>query len=214
MVTTDQPSLRARKKQATRQALRVAALRLALERGVENVRVEDIAAAAGVSARTYNNYFSSREQAIIAAVTAERETRVAEAVTARPADVSLADAVIDAVVGQYTDPGESMDDVLMLITNSPALQTSYLDTLAMIEGPLADALTERAGHIDRLTAQVLAAGVGAAAKIALQEWLHATAAPTSLSGFVVPSGSLPDLMRAALLPLVPAIDAAAKPSGR
>jgi len=54
--------LRERKKEATRQALQVAALRLALDRGPENVRVDDIAEAAGVSPRTYNNYFSSREQ--------------------------------------------------------------------------------------------------------------------------------------------------------
>ncbi len=82
-MTTEPAGLRERKKQATRQALREAALRLALERGPDNVRVDDIAEVAGVSPRTYNNYFSSREQAIIAAVTAERESRVAAAVAAR-----------------------------------------------------------------------------------------------------------------------------------
>src|SRR6266545_806054 len=128
-VTTNRPSLRERKKQATREALRAAALRLALERGPENVRVDDIAEAAGVSPRTYNNYFSSREQAIVAAVTAERASRVA--------------------------------------------------------------------------------AVGAAAKVALQQWLQSTTVPPSMSGFVVPSGSLPNLMRTALMPLVPALDAAA-----
>jgi AcrR family transcriptional regulator len=81
-VTTPPPGLRERKKQATRKALREAALRLALERGRDDVRVDDIAEAAGVSPRTYNNYFSSREQAI--AVTAEREARVAAAVAGRP----------------------------------------------------------------------------------------------------------------------------------
>src|SRR5258706_3745207 len=60
-----EPSLREKKKRATRDALQAAALRLALERGPENVRVEDIAEAAGVSPRTYNNYLSSREQAIL-----------------------------------------------------------------------------------------------------------------------------------------------------
>src|SRR5258705_5932723 len=97
-VMTGRPSLRERKKQATREALRAAALRLALERGPENVRVDDIAEAAGVSPRTYDNYFSSREQAIIAAVTAERASRVSAAVAARPAHGSPADPVIDAVV--------------------------------------------------------------------------------------------------------------------
>jgi len=208
-VTTNRPSLRERKKQATREALRAAALRLALERGPENVRVDDIAEAAGVSPRTYNNYFSSREQAIVAAVTAERASRVAAAVAARPADVSLADAVINAVVGQYTDPGDDARDALLMITTSPALRACYADAVTTIEGPLADAIAERCQGMDRLTAQVLSASVGAAAKVALQQWLQSTTVPPSMSGFVVPSGSLPNLMRTALMPLVPALDAAA-----
>jgi hypothetical protein len=76
------------------------------------------------SPRTYNNYFSSREQAIVAAVTAERASRVASAVAARAADVSLADAVIDAVVGQYTEPGDNARDALLMITTSPALDAA------------------------------------------------------------------------------------------
>jgi AcrR family transcriptional regulator len=201
--------LRERKKQATRAALRAAALRLALERGPENVRVDDISEAAGVSPRTYNNYFSSREQAIVAAVTAERASRVAAAVAARPGDVSLADAVIDAVIEQYTDPGEDARDALLMITTSPALRACYADTVTTIEGPLAEAITERCQGMDRLTAQVLAASVGATAKVALRQWLQSTTAPASMSGFVVASGSLPNLMRIALTPLVPALDAAA-----
>ena len=208
-MTTGRPSLRERKKQATREALRAAALRLALERGPENVRVDDIAEAAGVSSRTYNNYFSSREQAIVAAVTAERAARVASAVAARAAGVSLADAVIDAVVGQYTEPGDDARAALLMITTSPALRACYIDTVAAMDGPLAEAIAERCPGMDRLTADVLSAGVGAAAKLALRQWLQSTSAPASMPGFVVPSGSLPDLIRSALMPLVPALDAAA-----
>jgi AcrR family transcriptional regulator len=208
-VTIRRPDLRERKKQATREALRAAALRLALERGPENVRVDDIAEAAGVSPRTYNNYFSSREQAIVAAVTAERESRVAAAVAARPADVSLAAAVIDAVVEQYTDPGDHARDVLLMITTSPALRACYVDAVTMIEDPLAAAITERSPGMDRLTAQVLSASVGAAAKVALRQWLQSTTMFPSISGFVIPSGSLPHLMRTALARLAPALDAVA-----
>jgi AcrR family transcriptional regulator len=212
-VTTDGPGLRERKKEATRVALRTAALRLALERGPEHVRVDDIAEAAGVSVRTYNNYFSSREQAIVAAVTAERASRVAAAVATRPADVRLAEAVIDAVVEQHTDPGDDARDALLMITTSSALRACYADAVTSIEGPLAEAIAGRCHGLDGLSARVLAASVGAAAKVALRQWLQPAAAPASMRGFVVPSASLPELMRAALMPLVPALDAAAEPPG-
>ncbi|MHA6629386.1 TetR/AcrR family transcriptional regulator [Pseudonocardia sichuanensis] len=205
-MTTGRGGLRERKKQATREALRAAALRLALERGPENLRVDDIAEAAGVSPRTYNNYFASREQAIVAGVTAEREVRVAAAVARRSPGTGLADAVIDAVVAHYTEPPPSDVDGLLLVTTSPALRTAYLEAVTTIEEPLAAAIAERGGGIDRMTARVLAAGVAAATRIALQEWLRATGG----SGLVVPSGSLPDLLRAALAPLRPALDDAAR----
>lgn len=205
---TEPTSLRERKKRATRQALRAAALRLALERGPENVRVEEIAEAAGVSPRTYNNYFSSREQAIVAGIAGDRAARVAAAVVARPARVGLGDAVIDAVVGLFTDSGEHPREALLMIASSAALRASYVDTVGAIEDPLAEAIIERCRGIERLTAQVLSAGVGAATRVALRQWLRATSGPPAMPGFVVPSGSLPDLVRSALLPLAPALDQA------
>ena len=209
-VTTRQSRLREQKKQATREALREAALRLALTHGPENVRVDDIADAAGVSPRTYNNYFSSREQAIVAAVTAEREARVAAAVADRPASVGLAHAVVEAIVEQYTDPGEQHRDALLLITTRPALRDAFVDTASAIEHPLADAITQRLSDTDPLAARVLAASVAAATRVALHQWVQPSTASPTTSGLVVPSGSLPDLLRAALAPLAPALDAAEK----
>jgi AcrR family transcriptional regulator len=204
-VTTPQPpgGLRERKKQATRKALREAALRLALERGPDNVRVDDIAEGAGVSPRTYNNYFSSREQAIVAAVTAEREARVAAAVAARPAGTRLADAVIEAIVAQYTNPGGHDQELLRLMTARPALRDAFLDTAAQIEDPLTAVIADRIGDEDQHTARVLSASVAAAVRVALQRWLRPAG-----SGLVVPTGSLPELLRASLAPLAPAFDAA------
>ncbi|WP_033296213.1 TetR/AcrR family transcriptional regulator [Amycolatopsis jejuensis] len=193
--------LRERKKQATRVALREAALRLAIEHGPANVRVDDIAEAAGVSPRTYNNYFSSREEAIVAAVTAEREGRIADAITARSPDTRLADAVLDAIAEQYTDPGAQSREALLLITTNPGLREAFLDAPAALENPLCEAISARTGN--ESTARVLAASVAAAVRVALEQWTRPTG-----SGLVVVTGSLGDLLRRTLEPLVPALAAA------
>jgi AcrR family transcriptional regulator len=210
-VTTPGTGLRDRKKQATRKALREAALRLALERGPDNVRVDDIADAAGVSPRTYNNYFSSREEAIVAAVTAEREARVAAAVAARPATARLSDAVTEAIVEQYTEPGSHDPRALLLITTRPALRDAFLGTAGRIEEPLTTVIAERIGDSGQLTARVLSASVAAAVRIALGQWARPATSSPAASRLIVPSGSLPELLRAALAPLAPALDAAGEP---
>lgn len=198
--------LREQKKQATREALRTAALRLALEHGPDNVRVDDIAEAAGVSPRTYNNYFSSREQAIVAGVVGDRGARIAEQVVGAPAHVGLFDAVAEAVVGQYTEPDEATRDALLMLTTTPTLRGRYVDEAGAIRLPLADAICTRVG-VDEVTAQVLAAGVGAAVQVALRVWLDVGDPPGS-TGLVVPSGSLGARLREAIAVLRPAVDAA------
>jgi AcrR family transcriptional regulator len=169
----DNGGMRERKKLATREALSAAALRLALEHGPQNVRVDDIAEAAGVSPRTYNNYFSSREQAIMVGLAAERGARVAAALRARPVDEPLEHAVAGALIEQYSDDGEPDPDALALITSAPALQTEFLDTIAAIERPLAEAIAARtADSQGGLGPEVLAAAVSGAARVAAERWLQ------------------------------------------
>ncbi|MDF2444180.1 MAG: hypothetical protein JWR01_2383 [Subtercola sp.] len=58
-------SLRERKKLQTRAALQHAALELAAERGVQATSIDDICERAGVSSRTFFNYFPSKVSAIV-----------------------------------------------------------------------------------------------------------------------------------------------------
>lgn len=207
--------LRGRKKAATRDAISAAALRLALEHGPGNVRVDDIAAAAGVSPRTYNNYFSSREQAIVAAVTAERALRIGAAVRARPPHEPLADAVVEAVVEQYGPRDEPNRDALLLITSAPRLRAEYIEAITAIDQPLTVAIAARLGHDagqddERAipAAVVLAAAVSAATRLAIERWVGASDRPDGAGLLVVPRGDLPALLRAALAHVAPALRAA------
>ncbi|MEV4168816.1 TetR family transcriptional regulator [Nonomuraea sp. NPDC049709] len=174
--------LRERKKQATREALMTAALRLALERGLENVRVEDIAAAAGVSARTYNNYFASKYEAI----TARHTDRVLGAVTAlraRPPGEPFWEAVTEAMVlpweqhagtADAAPPAELLASIRML-SDEPALRAESLRVAFAADGELAAAVAERSGTNPArdLYPHLVAAAVTAAVQAAVGHWLRA-----------------------------------------
>lgn len=101
--------LRERKKEATRVALSWAAIRLTVERGLDNVRVEDIAEAVGVSPRTFNNYFSSKAEAI-AFRHLRRSLRVAAEVRSAPEGEPLWEVVSQAVLRQL-EPGPEVRDM-------------------------------------------------------------------------------------------------------
>ena len=87
-------------KEQTRLVLALAAFDLAKEYGLANVRIPQIAAVVGVSPRTFNNYFPSKEAAIVWPATL-RAAGLADSLADRPADEPLADAIVAAVAGQH-----------------------------------------------------------------------------------------------------------------
>jgi AcrR family transcriptional regulator len=96
--------LRERKKLGTRWALSDAALELSIERGLDNVTREDIANRAGVSLRTFNNYFTGKYEAI-AFRQIDRTRQGLDAFRERPADEPLWSAITQAMLAPLEAEG-------------------------------------------------------------------------------------------------------------
>lgn len=201
------PGLRERKKLATRVALAQAAWQLTIERGYAHTRIEDIAAAAGVSARTFGNYFSTKEEALLS-VGADRGARMVAALRAWPDGANLWEALADAVSGQFAGDGEVAQADARLITFPPELAAAQRKLHASIETALTAAIADRTGtDAERdLYPRLVAGIVVSATQTAFDHW--------RASG---PDTPFPEVLREVLrqvaegLPAPPAPPAAAGP---
>jgi len=191
-MSTTGPGLRERKKQETRAALSWAALRLAVERGLDNFLVEDIAAEVGVSTRTYNNYFSSKAEAIVWRHL-DRARQTAARLRERPAGEPLWEAITHAVLPtageENTTPDPEWTAGVRLMIGEPALQGEFLKASAAADRECAVAIAERTGlDVERdMYPRLVAAAIGAAIQVATGQWLRAD-----------PPAPLPALVRDAL----------------
>ena len=170
--------LRERKKLAVRRALSSAAVRLAVERGLENVTIEDITAEADVSVRTFGNYFSGKYEAICALGT-DRARRIGAELLARPTSEPLWEALVNSMLAHYEGADRAPDGEwlagLKLVLTAPAIRGEYLKVNAEMQEVLAAAIATRA-RIDPsqdMYPQILAGAVTAAAQVAVRRWFAA-----------------------------------------
>jgi len=179
--------LRERKKLATRQALHEAALRLVAERGLDDVSVEDIAARADVSPRTFFNYFPTKDDAVLGLDPDAVQRQVRE-LADRPADESPVEALRAVAMRQAEEMAGETDLWplrLSVIDANPALIGRLVAVFGESERVLAEAIAQRCGtRVGRDVYPTLLAGVaGVAMRTSLHRW-HA--------GYF--TASLPDLV--------------------
>ena len=167
--------LRERKKLATRHALHEAALHLVAAHGLDGVSVDDIAARADVSPRTFFNYFSSKDDAVLG-LDPEASRRQIDLFLARPAPESPVSALRAVARDQATEMAgetELWPLRLKVIDAHPALLARLAAAFGEAEKALAQAVAERTGT--SIGADVypalLAAVAGVAMRTALHRWL-------------------------------------------
>ncbi|MEU5599305.1 TetR family transcriptional regulator [Streptomyces sp. NPDC020298] len=176
---TGQLGLRERKKRQTRVALSQAAIRLCVLNGWADVTIEQIAAEADVSVRTFRNYFASKAEAI-AASHLERMLRVADDLLVRPVGEPLWDSLLHAVLGQFVPQDNSAPqnerwrEGVRLMLAEPALAGEIVKANAAAQQELAKAVAQRTGTdaerdvYPKLVAAVVATGSAVAVEHSLR----------------------------------------------
>ncbi|WP_223166527.1 TetR/AcrR family transcriptional regulator [Nonomuraea sp. SYSU D8015] len=159
---------------AVRAELAQVAFDLFRREGFENVTIDDLAQAAGVSRSTFLRYFGTKEDAVLSAFDAHGD-QVADALRARPSeedDWTALRRALDTVMAQYRQDSAGLLSMMRLVRDTRALCARQLEQQHGWRPLLAEALAERGGLSVPAT---LAVSVKAAAaldclNIALDHW--------------------------------------------
>jgi AcrR family transcriptional regulator len=171
------PGLRERRKKLTAAELEAAAFRLFGERGFDAVTVDDIAAEADVSRRTFFRYFASKEDVLLADHFVQL-ARLREAMAARPPDEPIVTALRNALLSLTGDFEERKEKVILrgrLMRDTPSLQARSLVHQKLWEDAMQELVAARLGvdPVKDLRPGVVAAAALAAMRVAFTTWLTA-----------------------------------------
>jgi AcrR family transcriptional regulator len=153
MAALESLSLRERTRRAVQSELVEAAQALFVERGYDSTTVDDIAAAAGLSRRSFFRYFSSKEELVLGKFDLSGEDLI-QALRGRPADEddwASIQRMFDGVVEYVTDEEKvrRLDLLEQVIASTPSLRAAYLGRLDAIQGSIVEELRERAERAGR-----------------------------------------------------------------
>lgn len=153
----------------TNDRLQDAALRLFEEHGYDNVTVEQIASAAGVSHMTFFRHFPTKESVV---VSDPYDPLIAEAVSLQPQDLSALERVRRGLIEVSTAMGDSIDGStrsrIRIGVSHPKLRAAMWENNGVTENLLASALIE-SGESEFEARVVVGACLGAV-MAALVDW--------------------------------------------
>lgn len=148
MTTSTQPAaagegLRDRKRRETRQRITEAGIRLFLEKGYDAATLDQIAAAAGISRRTFFYYFKSKDEILLSLQSGVSDMLV-DALREVPRDSRPIDAIRDAAIRVCAlIPADDMIRIDRLMRSSEAVQARKQASYVEQEKALFAALCER-----------------------------------------------------------------------
>lgn len=182
-VTFPPSGLRDQKKAATRDALGRAAVALAKVRGLDSVTADAIAAEAGVSTRTFHNYFANKEEAVLHHIEASA-LEWFDMLRERPQDEPIWDSLRHVALAIVTDPERDLAEtfaVAQLVEANPGVMARKLEVHHSLTRVLGEAIAERTGtDLEKdLYPNLLQVAAGSAMTAALTVWNNDPAGQSS-----------------------------------
>ncbi|WP_407688922.1 TetR family transcriptional regulator [Mycobacterium sp. HUMS_1102779] len=145
----NQIGLRERRRRQTSMDIRDAVVRLASERSFDRVTIDEICVEAGISSRTFFNYFPNKESAIAYGPSDIPPELVAEFVASGPAPYSVVLAELITLAAHHLRDAppkrEQAVCMLQLAKTTPAVLAAFLADLERFQTHLTDIVARRQG---------------------------------------------------------------------
>lgn len=169
-------SLRERTRAAVRDQVRHEALGLFLERGFDAVRTEDIAAAVGISPRSFFRYFDTKQDVLTSGSIGFGD-HVRDAFTTRPTDEPLWSSLrtaLQVLVDAMAENAQQSLDMMRVIMSTASLRAHHYEKHLAWEQLLLPEVAKRVGGAvpsRPFRAQVITHAAMACLDVALADWV-------------------------------------------
>lgn len=160
-----------RRREATRADIHETALSLAEVNGADGVTTEELARAAGVSRRTFFNYYRNKEEAILGIALLLPDDMVVILEDPEPDYPELVRSFLAAVFSRLESDRARLRRVMTVIANSSQLSEARLKHVHQNDEMIRNALRKRHPELDDVAMSVLAATTNAALYAMRDLWL-------------------------------------------
>lgn len=174
MAMQDAPARRGRPRQTTPRELELIALRLFAEQGFDNTTIDQIAAEAGISKRTFFRYYDAKGSVLWGAFD-EEVADLRDALAEAPDDLPMMAAIRRAVVAVNKYRTADVPELrarLNLVASSPALSAAAAPHYDAWERAISEFVARRTGQpVDALYPLAVGRATLATCRAAYDRWL-------------------------------------------
>lgn len=158
----------------TAKAIQAAAVELSVREGLANVTTEAIARHAGVSTRTFFNYYPYKEAALMGPPPDYPPEASEKFVAAKGRLIDDLQELISAHLARYLDEREMIGQMLALSESDPKLEALRNSAMLSRRAQMRGLLHRRMPGSDERVIEILAAAIIAATNAATKDWVAGT----------------------------------------